>query len=302
MMDKAILFIIFNRPDTSEKVLDEIIKAKPRKLYIAGDGHRNASEKELVEKTRSLVKKKSESINCEFLFRDRNLGCKKGVIGAINWFFENENEGIILEDDCLPSPRFFDFCSGMLDHFRDDKNIMHIAGSNLLIRSDNNADYYFSRLPNIWGWATWKRAWEKYDPEMQHIEDFKNGQGLKNIIPDQKLRKRYTKLYDKIYHGVDTWDFQWTYSTILNDGICIIPNKNLITNIGFGNNATHSIDPENPLANLKLENLEGEIIHPDKKEIDKEAETKFLEITNRMPPLYLRVMNKLKKIKRKIFA
>ena len=301
-MDKAVLFIIFNRPDTSERVLEEIIKAGPKKIYVAGDGPRNSSEKPIIEETRNMVRQKTLDMDCEYLFRDQNLGCKRGVIGAIDWFFENETEGIILEDDCLPTADFFVFCNSMLDQYEQDKEVMHIAGSNLLIESENASSYYFSRLPNIWGWATWKRAWESYDPEMQKIEEFKSGSILRDIIPNAKLRSRYTKLYDKIYRGVDTWDFQWTYSTIMNNGLCIIPNKNLISNIGFGNNATHSIDPENPLANLKLEPFESALNHPKNKTIDRMAEKRFLEITNSMPPIHLRVINKLKKVKRMIFS
>jgi hypothetical protein len=297
MTKSPVLFIVFNRPETSQKVLKQIIKARPSKLYIAGDGARNKAEEKVVNETRALVSNMSEGLNVEYLWRDKNLGCKKGVIGAINWFFENEESGIILEDDCLPSSSFFSFCDETLEKYKDTPEVMHIAGSNLLIQaSDSTSSYYFTRLPNIWGWATWKRAWNQYDSEMSKIETFKTSSNLKDIIKDPKLRSRYIRLYEKIYNGVDTWDFQWTYSNIINNGLSIIPNKNLITNIGFGVNATHSIDPENPLANLKLEALD-QINHPNKIAVDQDAEKTFLEITNHLPPLHLRIINKIKKVK-----
>ena len=173
---------------------------------------------------------------------------------------------------------------------------MHIAGSNLKIQGGNPKEaFYFSRLPNIWGWASWRRAWNLYDSEMKRFDEFKSDNYLKDIIKDPILKKRYVRLFEKIYAGVDTWDFQWTYSNIMNKGLSIIPNKNLIKNIGFGNKATHSIDPANPLANLELEKL-VDFNFPVEILIDKEAETKFLQITNKMPPLNLRVKNKLKKL------
>ncbi len=301
MTNSAVLFIIYNRPDTTSQVLDKILAAKPRKLYVAGDGPNSAGNKELIEQTRQLVIEKTKGLDVEFLWRDKNLGCKKGVIGAINWFFENEEEGIILEDDCLPEPSFFKYCDEALEFYRDMPKVMHIAGSNLSIKGGAaNDSVYFSRLTNIWGWATWKRAWSFYDPDMKRFEEFSTGHYLDDIIKDDSLKKRYIKLFRKIYNGVDTWDFQWTYTNILYGGLSVIPNYNLITNIGFGNNATHSIDPNNPLANLPLEKFEFTGFRKDLV-VDKEAETRFLETTNQMPPLHLRVINKAKKLKNLIF-
>lgn len=297
MTNSPVLFIVFNRPDTTARILEKIIEAKPSKIYVSGDGPRTGKEQKQTEETRKLVENMTENVNCDFLWRHNNLGCKKGVISAIDWFFDNEVEGIILEDDCLPHSDFFQFCDLALKKFRNNDSVMHIAGSNLLIKGGEPGNAaYFSRLPNIWGWATWRRAWKKYDPEMTQFDDFISGTSLKDIVSDSALRSRYSKLFRKIYNGVDTWDFQWTYSNIIHKGLSIIPNSNLITNIGFGNNATHSIDPNNPLANLPLEQLSSWEI-PNELRPDKEAEKKFLEITNKIPPLYLRILNKIKKIR-----
>ncbi len=292
-----VLFIVFNRPDTTSMVLDRILAAKPQKLYVAGDGPNNFMNEAFVEATRKLVLDKTKSIKTEYLWRDKNLGCKKGVIGAINWFFENEEEGIILEDDCLPDSSFFQYCEKALEFYRENPKVMHISGSNLQITGGGaHESVYFSRLPNIWGWATWKRAWSLYDPEMKRFKEFSTGKYLDDIIKDKALRARYIKLYKKIYNGVDTWDFQWTYSNIIYGGISVIPNFNLISNIGFGNRATHSIDPNNPLANLPLESFDFKGF-PNHLNIDRKAESRFLEITNSLPPIHLRIINKAKKLK-----
>ena len=172
-----ILFLIFNRLDTTRRVFEEIRKQKPRQLFVASDGPRvnKDGEREIVEKTRKLV---LDNIDweCEVktLFRGENLGCKIAVSSAIDWFFENIEEGIILEDDCLPAQSFFGYCEELLEKFREDGRISVISGDNFQFGWRNTSDsYYFSKNCHIWGWATWRRAWERYDVEMKTYPNFK---------------------------------------------------------------------------------------------------------------------------------
>lgn len=228
MFETAILFIIFKRKETALKVLEIIKQIKPKYLYIAADGWRDENEKIKCLETREAVLK-AINFECEIktLFRDKNLGCCDGVAGAIQWFFENVEQGIILEDDCLPEISFFDYCEKLLNYYKDNERIMHITGDSPLDRKVGEASYYFATIQHCWGWASWRRA----------------------------------------------WDYQWTYSIISKDGICINPNLNMVSNIGFGADSTHTSNPEDENANRKTYPMDTEnIIHPSKIECDREAD------------------------------
>lgn len=243
-LQSPVLFLIFNRPDKTKQVFEAIRKAKPSKLFVAADGPRKDrdGEKEICEQTRAVI----DSIDweCELftLYRTENLGCKIAVSSAINWFFENVEEGIILEDDCLPNQSFFHFCDKLLNYYRDDERIMHIGGSNFQdgqIRGDGS--YYFSNIYHIWGWATWRRAWSHYDIEMKNWGKFLNDGSLNSLFPDRSHRQYFIDVFNSIrLSNLNTWDYQWVLSCWLNDGISIIPNYNLVSNIGYGNEATHT--------------------------------------------------------------
>ncbi|WP_343692721.1 glycosyltransferase family 2 protein [Chitinophaga sp.] len=233
--DKPILFLVFNRPLQAMIVFDTIRAQQPSRLYIAADGPRahKSGEKELCEETRKAV---LEAIDwpCDVrtLLRDENLGCGKAVSSAINWFFYQEEDGIILEDDCVPDPTFFSFCASMLDRFKDDDNIYHINGSNFQMEhTRGDGSYYMSRYAHIWGWASWRRAWEQYDFTMNKYAD-RSREGLNNMLRDELQR-----IYNK---EVDTWDIQWFFSVWFNHGACITPNCSLVRNIGYGKDATHT--------------------------------------------------------------
>lgn len=240
-----ILFLTFNRLDTTKKVFEVIKQVKPPKLYLASDGARvnKSGEKEVVESVRNFL---LNNINwqCEVktLFREQNLGCGKAVSSAINWFFENEEMGIILEDDCLPSISFFRFCDELLLRYKDEQRIMHISGDNFqdgISRGDGS--YYFSQISHVWGWAAWRRAWKLYDFEMKSLNNFINYKIYKNIWKQNKVQKYWLKQFKNVSLGkIDTWDYQWNYCLIVNNGLSILPNINLVENIGFNSEATHT--------------------------------------------------------------
>lgn len=234
-MDTPILLLIFNRPQQTLRILESIRQQQPTQLFIAADGprgHKDGDE-ELCLHTRELVLERIDW-PCEIhtLFRTHNLGCAKAVSSAINWFFSHVEEGIILEDDCLPDATFYTFCRRMLDKYRDAHNIMHIGGSNYQAGIQRGkASYYFSHYAHIWGWATWKRAWKYYDFSLQRYRQYAT-----DNIPIQFVRD-----LDAFYAlKMDTWDTQWFLSVLFNRGLCITPNINLIKNIGYGKEATHT--------------------------------------------------------------
>jgi hypothetical protein len=244
MLITPILLITFNRPILTKKVFEKIREAKPCKLYIAIDGPRENNK--FDHKKIYQVNKIFENIDWDckvfFLKRDVNLGCKIAVSGAIDWFFNNENKGIILEDDCLPNSDFFIYCQQLLSHYEDNNEIQMITGDNFqdgLVRGDGS--YYFSKLTHVWGWATWKRAWNNYDINMSFWPNFRNSEEFKKIFNSNSAQRYFKKIFDEVYNNkIDTWDYQWTASMWYNKGLCISPKNNLVKNIGFGPDATHT--------------------------------------------------------------
>lgn len=259
-----ILFVIFNRPETTLRVFEEIIKVRPSKLYIAADGPRKnrPGEGRLCELSRENVLK-NVTWECEIktLFREENLGCKLAVSSAISWFFENEEWGIILEDDCLPNSDFFIYCKALLEKYKDVESVMHIGGADFLSGNVRVKEtYYFSKMPHIWGWATWRRAWKLYDLHMSKLEEvFEN---FDEITRDKDIKDYWKKTLNDVKNGkIDTWDYQWVYTIWLNKGLSINSVVNMISNIGFGPDATHTRSVDETVANRKTTVLSN-IIHP----------------------------------------
>ena len=256
MFNTPILFIIFNRLDTTQQVFAQIKKVQPAQLFIAADGPRNdkEGEKEKCEVVRKWVLEQIDwDCDVKTLFRNENLGCGKGPASAIDWFFQNVERGIILEDDCLPNNSFFVFCETMLKRFENDCNIMHISGNNFQLSQIGNESYYLSKLPHIWGWATWRRAWGKYEFDLTGFDDTKNC----NYFNYKSIDDYWHDLFKKTKKEFTLfWDCQWVFTILHNNGFCILPQNNLVTNIGFGEDSTHTSDRGNYLASMKSYEME----------------------------------------------
>lgn len=259
MFNTAVLFIIFNRPDTTVRVFNEIKKIKPARLYVAADGARTdvAGESERVAQSRKIIEMIDWECDLKTLYRDDNLGCKIAPSSAIDWFFEQEDEGIILEDDCLPNLSFFTFCEQMLQKYRHDERIWHISGVNFqngIKRGDGS--YYFSHYCLIWGWATWKRAWQHYDVSIASLPKFIENQDIKQLFNKRQMQNHWLEQFRLVYENqLDAWDHQWTYTLLTHHALSIVPNVNLISNIGFGAGATHTLDNGSKFANIKQAEL-----------------------------------------------
>jgi hypothetical protein len=260
-----VLLIIYNRPELTERVFAEIKKATPPRLYIAADGPRaeKMGEAALTEQARNIVARVDWECEVKTLFRDSNLGCKEAVSSCITWFFEQEEEGIVLEDDCLPANDFFRFADTMLERYRDDDRIRHIGGANFQRGKKWGADsYYFSNMTHVWGWAGWRRVWKDYDKELSRYKPEEVRPQLENIFEDSFIVDTWEHLFKEVRAGkIDTWDYQLGFLNLFNNSLSVIPNYNLITNIGFGVNSTHTHDADNINANVPLQPL-GEITHP----------------------------------------
>lgn len=240
-MKSPVLFVVFNRPDTTTQVFEAIRKAKPTKLYIAADGprpHKNGEVDRCTE-VRNFASKVDWPCEIFTLFQKENLGCKRGVSTAITWFFENEEEGIILEDDVVPHPDFFTYCDEMLAKYRDDQRVMMITGTNYLSNKNLDEPYFFSEHFTIWGWATWKRAWSLYDIDMRLWDTPRVRENLSYKFNNSYIWKHFRDTFDSLkVNYIDTWDIQWVFTCLINSGLCITPKVNLITNIGV--EGTHS--------------------------------------------------------------
>lgn len=261
-----VLLVIFRRIDTTMQVFQQIKCAKPPRLYIAADGPRPNKPGEDIQCTevRNMVLKAIDW-ECEvhLLFREHNLGCKEAVSSALDWFFAHEEEGIILEDDCLPANSFFMFCDNLLERYRFDTRIWLISGCNFQNgKKYGNASYYFSNLTNGWGWASWRRSWSLYDKELTGYNETEVRAQLEKIFRHKMIVDRWEELFRETKAGrIDTWDYQVTFTHFFNNCINIVPNYNLVSNIGFGAGASKTLNADSVFANLPLEEI-NEIIHP----------------------------------------
>lgn len=239
-LNVAVLFLVFNRLDTTRQVFESIRRARPPRLYIAADGARmhKDGELEIVNAVRDYVVSNIDwECQIKTLFRDKNMGCKYAVSSAISWFFEHEEQGIILEDDCLPNQSFFWFCEELLEKYKNDQRIMMVSGTNYLldVRGKVDGDYLFSRHFSIWGWATWRRAWDTYDVELDLCTDeFIGRRDYSYLALNGGLEKVYKGYLELIRDKrVDTWDYQWLFNCIYSYGLSIVPPVNLISNLGI---------------------------------------------------------------------
>lgn len=319
-MRTPILFLIFNRPEQTKRVFAEIKKAKPEKLFIAGDGPRTErpEDVEKCKRAREIVNEVDWTCEIKTLFQEKNLGCKFGATTGITWFFNNVEEGIVLEDDCLPDQSFFPFCEQMLEHYRNEEKIAMICGYNIGGVSDIKFSYTFSRYGHLWGWASWRRVWKKYDVTMKLWADKKNWKKIKHSIGDRQQWNYRQLLYNETFLGKkDTWDYQWESFRLLRKELSVIPSKNLIENLGFGADATHTTQMTSPLIiprrKMDFPLIHNECIQPDdsydiklKPKIParglflrqaKEVMKKILK--NIIPPIFYEFIKR--KIKNKVF-
>lgn len=242
-----VLLIFFNREKEALAVIDAIRKYAPEKMYLASDGGRTEKEHQKVLQIREKVKKSIDwkcQIKC--LFSDKNLGCQWGPVTAVNGAFEEEDRCIILEDDCVPDISFFGYCEQLLERYADNETVWMISGENYL-KDDSmfeKADYTFSLRTDTWGWATWKRAWERCDFRLRSWPVYKKEKCLSHTsyMRYYDELEYMTEQLDNIYRKKDKsiWDYQWRFHMIINNGLCIVPRRNLVRNIGWGEAATHT--------------------------------------------------------------
>ncbi|MFZ2122406.1 MAG: glycosyltransferase family 2 protein [Rhodoferax sp.] len=296
-MKSAVLFLVFNRPDTTRQVFEAIRAAQPPRLYVAADGPRpqRAGEVERCTVTRQIATAVDWPCEVTTFFREKNLGCKHAVSSAITWFFEHEEQGIILEDDCLPAQSFFRFCDELLERYKTDTRVWQISGSTFFPEAitKSDADYFYTRYGPIWGWASWRRAWQHYDPDLKNWPEMSRPEVMQNVYPDKVERVAKLSLGTKLFNSeIDTWDYQWGFTKNFNHALTIVPKLNQIVNIGFGDDATHTfgIDQKAPKKSFNILDIK----HPKSVYADRHHEIMYAKQNFQKKNIVYRVIIKIK--------
>lgn len=273
-MTAAVVFLVFNRPTLTERVFERIRAARPPLLFVVADGPRpdRPDDAGKCAEVRRLIE---EGVDwpCELVrdYSDVNLGCGRRVASGITNAFRRVDEAIILEDDCLPDPTFFPFCTELLEKYRNESEVGLISGSHHQAEYSYGADdYYFCRYGNIWGWATWGRSWQYFDYTMSDWPEWRESERLARLFPVRKVRDYWTEIWDRAASGeYDTWDFQWTFCYMNRGMLGILPRIALIENIGFGSDATHTLEA---VPGAKVGSMGFPLRHPARMDADFEAE------------------------------
>ncbi|OZH55096.1 hemolytic protein HlpA-like protein [Hydrocoleum sp. CS-953] len=296
-----VVLLIFNRPDTTEKVFEVIRKAKPPKLFVVADGPRPDRPEDIKKCAAARAIVDQVDWECQVLtnYSEMNLSCQHRVSSGLNWVFENVEEAIILEDDCIPHITFFRFCEELLERYRNDERIMVISGQNVQFgRQRFDYSYYFSRYNHYWGWATWKRAWKYFDFDMKLWSKVREAGLLQDILRDPHVVKVWTHVFDSVYNGrVNSWGQRWTFACWINSGLTILSNVNLVSNVGAGRyDATHT-KKATPYSNIPAEEMTFPLKHPELMIRDAIADDFSQDLCfDYLPTVWKRVKLKLKKI------
>ena len=265
-LSSPVVFVFFNRPDETEKVFSAIRAAKPKTLFLISDGPRLEipGERELVDSCRNIVEQVDWACDVFRNYSDTNLGCRRRVISGLDWVFSEVESAVILEDDCFPSPDFFRFTDELLTRFKGNEQIGAICGTNPLEELPGpSGSYFFSTRASIWGWATWARVWKEYDGNLRDWPARRSSNLLETSLFTKRARVHLRNSLDLTHRClIDTWDYQFTYQLLKTGQLCVIPQQNLVSNIGFGPGATHTLDTSSPLANIQPSPMEFPLLHP----------------------------------------
>jgi len=271
----SVLFLTYKRLETSEKVFSAIRDAQPEKLYFANNAaiEGNVEEEAKVNSVRKLVDQVDWKCEVHTRFLESHMSVRDSIFSSISWFFENEEQGIILEDDCLPNPEFFKFCSEMLYRYKKEESVWAITGNNFqngILRGD--ASYFFSSQPHIWGWATWKSIWVKVDQSMSFWPAWKRSEHWHTFWDNKIMKNYWYSIFEQMYRSeINTWDYVFDANVFYHSGLIVTPNKNLVSNIGFGPGSTYTFYKNHKFSNMPRENIYP-LIHPKKIERNRTAD------------------------------
>lgn len=264
MLDVPVAFVIFNRPELTRVSFESIRSARPQRLFLISDGPRRdrEGEAERVREARRIAEDVSWDCDVVRIYADENLGCGRRISSGISAALRHVDRLIVLEDDCVAHASFFGYCRELLRVYEPDSRVMAISGDNFQPAERRyEASYWFSKFPHCWGWATWRRAWQHFDLAMERWPSWRDSGGLERCCDCPRETAYWSKLFDRVRAGrIDTWDYPWLFACWSAGGLTALPRVNLVSNIGFGPDATHT-DKSSPLAALPTADL-GPIVHP----------------------------------------
>ena len=274
MLDTPVALFLFNRPELTCRVFERIREARPRRLLLIADGPRHDADRPRCAAAREVVAQIDWPCDVERHFSEQNLGCRVRMSSGLDWVFRRTERAILLEDDCLPDGSFFPYCQELLDRYADDPRIGMISGDNFQGGGRRTPfSYYFSNIPHIWGWATWRRVWKHYDVAMSRWPALRETDWLNSLFPHPKIAAAYRHTFDQTHAGrIDTWDHQFAFMLWSRRQLSILPETNLIQNIGFAPDATHTRNPASPDAALPTEPLNFPLRHPPGVQVCEEAD------------------------------
>ncbi|MEG5067185.1 putative capsular polysaccharide synthesis family protein [Microcoleus sp. B3-A4] len=269
-----IVLIIFKRPHTTKQVFEVIQTLQPCQLFVIADGPNpeHPGEIEKCAATRAIIDRLDWKCEVYKNYSDINLGCKKRISSGLDWVFSQVEEAIILEDDCIPQLSFFQFCQELLERYRHNERVFQITGENTHGYRCSDSSYYFSAYSFYWGWATWKRAWKYFDGSLKQWQQVRESQWLQDYLGDYPSAQYWAEIFDLTYNGFNSWGWAWTFTCFVNQGLCAVPNQNLISNVGFGEDAAHTTWEVDEIANLPTQSIDFPLHHPTKVTVNIQAE------------------------------
>lgn len=255
-----VALFVYNRPDTTAQVFEQVAAVEPPVLFVVADGPRadRPADPENCEQVRELVTDVGWDCDLRTIFRDENMGLPESVYTGLDWVFEQVPEAIVLEDDTVPNRDFFRFCETMLERYRDDERVLSVNGTNRLgTWKADSQDHHFVTYQGVWGWATWRRAWRLYDPEMRAWADPEVRERVRDVVADDERFAYHRPRFQSCYDGeAPAWSKRWEFTHYVNSGLAAVPARNLVSNVGFDARALHTTDPDDPLAELPRHALE----------------------------------------------
>jgi hypothetical protein len=290
-----VAFIIFNRPESTRQVFQSIRAVRPQQLLVIADAPRPTHPDDIAKcaATRAIIDEVDWDCQVFKNYAEVNLGCGLRVSSGLDWVFQQVETAIILEDDCLPDRTFFPYCTELLDRYQDNPRIVHISGNNFQFgKQRGEASYFYSHYAHMWGWATWRRAWQYYDYHLTNWPSRRSTDWLETLLDTPAAVAYWRQIFDRMYNSeIDTWDYQWNFACWEHDGLCIHPQVDLVSNIGFNAEGTHTIR-QNQFANLPIGSLQFPLTYPPEVIRDRSADI-FVQSSKFNLDLWSRLKRKL---------
>jgi len=293
-----VALFVYRRPEHTKQVLEQIEEIEPPRVLVVGDGPEDGEEEERVESVRRIIAEADLECEVSTEYADSNFGLKERFATGLDWVFDNAEEAIILEDDTVPDISFFRFCDELLERFRGDNRVWDIAGRNELgSYCQGDSSYFYSHYGGIWGWATWRSSYEEYDSDMTAWQNPVVRDRVLDSFTDRSQTRYVRDVFDRTYDGeIETWDYQWGFAKYRNNAVSVVPETNLIENIGFGEGATNTLGEEHPLDGTPIGALEFPIRHPNYIGVDRSYDKNYHKIrtsNNRIPEFVRDILDML---------